>query len=624
MQKVTISNVWHRPLVLIQKETLKNKPLEETAVVRVKAPLEATSRALINLVIVIDVSCSTAGEAALSAKKPSKLYLLKKALRFIIRQLRTGDHLTLVLNDNLTPENFIISEDIQKYAEKKVDELLAMDDTAFKPRLEVAVKILDKVNNGEHKKHLCFIVLLSDGLDDSKFNWKDGKNLADGEHLKKYPVHTFGLCKAHDPEALFRIAKESQGTYSSITENLSSKIIEALAVCLVGLKNVVAKNTVVTITAKNYRAWSTEITGIYYGGYYYDTSPIDIGVLYAGEVKDLVVHFKVKVRYLEQGASTYAPLSAKGNYDNPDGKVIIIKECKPEFSVYARLIETPIDERPLLPFPVVRLQMARIELLKDVMAKSLKEFEDWKKPAKGAKDKGDVLETAAYQYLEKEWKNFKESNKSWKNAQEIGLDLEHFENDIEAMLSSLKRLGMGCVYSWVSSYEMQRATTTGLPTTAFLTPKMQAEVQKALEKSAEGSTSSAAGSTHPSPPGEESGKSNHAIQLLNWLDNQLERCSELDQSVPPAAKPSSKQKGAKARDLTDYMQRHMYKAAVQTINEWRVSSGSGKQPHYLGSDKGEHESAAGAGTHHSQQNPAREAAGPKAKGHEKSGDGTSR
>jgi hypothetical protein len=59
------------------------------------------------------------------------------------------------------------------------------------------------------KTSLGFIILLSDGLDNSKFKWNNkspAPNDPVRDDVKKYPVHTFGLCKAHDPKALCFIA----------------------------------------------------------------------------------------------------------------------------------------------------------------------------------------------------------------------------------------------------------------------------------------------------------------------------------------------------------------------------------------------------------------------------------
>lgn len=108
--------------------------------VRIKAPLEATERAAIYLVVVIDVSQSTMWDRALPANKPSRFDLLKKAMKFIIRQLRDDDRLAIVFNDNLVIDDIKISDDARAYAEDMVHDILS-NDTAFRPNLQDAVKV---------------------------------------------------------------------------------------------------------------------------------------------------------------------------------------------------------------------------------------------------------------------------------------------------------------------------------------------------------------------------------------------------------------------------------------------------------------------------------------------------
>jgi len=133
--QVRVSNVWHRPLLLIKKNTT-GEPLNETAVVRIKAPLEATERTAFYVVVVIDVNHSTAYDLALPTNKPSRLDLLTKAMKFIIRQLHDGDCLAIVFND------IEISDDTRVDAENRVCDLLwNKDDIAFRPALQEAIKV---------------------------------------------------------------------------------------------------------------------------------------------------------------------------------------------------------------------------------------------------------------------------------------------------------------------------------------------------------------------------------------------------------------------------------------------------------------------------------------------------
>ncbi|CAO1948520.1 unnamed protein product [Urochloa humidicola] len=251
-----VANVWHFPLLLQKKENSCGKSSVKTAVVRVKAPdilANHTTIGPIHLVIVMDVCCSVVWEAAPPANKPLRLDLLMKAMKFILKQLHEGDYLSIVFNDNLDIDKSRISEDAKIDVERTVNEILAKDDTAFKPNLDRAIEILNS-DRAEDKEHLGFILVLSDGLEDSKFRCKDDGHVrvarsGIGNSKYEHPIHTFGLCKTHDPRALQSIAKEFNGTYSSITEDLSNKILEGLAVCLGGLKNVVAVDTVINIVA---------------------------------------------------------------------------------------------------------------------------------------------------------------------------------------------------------------------------------------------------------------------------------------------------------------------------------------------------------------------------------------
>lgn len=63
------------------------------------------------------------------------------------------------------------------------------------------------------------------------------------------PVHTFGLGAGHDPRALLSIARESQGTYSFVDDQNTDGITGAIAICLSGLKDVVAVGTRVRVEA---------------------------------------------------------------------------------------------------------------------------------------------------------------------------------------------------------------------------------------------------------------------------------------------------------------------------------------------------------------------------------------
>jgi hypothetical protein len=336
------------------------------------------------------------------------------------------------------------------------------------------------------KKRLGFIILISDGLDNSASKWSDASVApTDPIHnlLKKYPVHTFGLGKAHDPKALHFIAKESFGTYSSIEDSLDSKIMEAFAVCIAGLKTVVAIDTSVNITSS-----SLNITRIDSGSYI-SRGGILIGTLYAGEVKDFVVHFYYTTGEWTPGYYTVlSGIAASVTY-----KDVLRKQPTPTTDTCSVSLpihtaeSTTAPANPCPPFPAVLQQMIRFKV-SELLASAIKEFMVLKEEAVGAKrgDGGDdtILQVMAANLLQRKWKEFKNTDESWKEAPRSFLDLGGLDKDVTAMLNSLKRgLGAGCIYSWLSSYQMQRATVTGLPSdttaTRFCTPAMEAMVQEA-------------------------------------------------------------------------------------------------------------------------------------------------
>ena len=237
------------------------------------------------------------------------------------------------------------------------------------------------------------IVLISDGVDKSQFMWShESLALTDPIRglLRKYPVHTLGLFKA-DPKALHYIAKESYGTYSSITDNkdLDKNIMEALAVCLAGLKTIVAFDTCVDITSS-----SLEITRVDSGGYTRRAAPgsgISIGMLCAGEVKDLVVYFSYTTGYWERGYyTTLSGITARVTYKDMPGGQSSTSTNNCSVSVAVHTTQDPsLPANPCPPFPLVLQQMVRFKVV-DLLIGVLQELKALKKDAGGAKEKDGV------------------------------------------------------------------------------------------------------------------------------------------------------------------------------------------------------------------------------------------
>jgi hypothetical protein len=125
--------------------------LNGTAVVRVEAPLSAKSCAPIDLVTLVNVSHCMDWTAASAAETPSMLDPVKKAMKFIIRQLDDDDRLAIVaFNDQVIKEYSTgiteISGGNRMAMLQKVDDLMAKGGTALKPSLEHAVKVYSEIS----------------------------------------------------------------------------------------------------------------------------------------------------------------------------------------------------------------------------------------------------------------------------------------------------------------------------------------------------------------------------------------------------------------------------------------------------------------------------------------------
>jgi hypothetical protein len=334
------------------------------------------------------------------------------------------------------------------------------------------------------------------------------------------------LGKAHDPKALHYIANISYGIYSSITDNLDSKIMEALAICLAGFKTVIAVDACVDI-------WSAGllITRIDSGGYIHRASSggILVGTLYAGEVKDFIVYFSYQSSGFSPGFhTTIHGMDATVRYlEAPGSQSITTATC----SVYLP-IHVANRPNPCPPNPTVLQQMVRFKVL-DLLICFLKEFLVMEEDAGAVHVKeGDdqVLPAIAASLLQRKWKEFKQSDESWKEAPRHFLDVGGIDKDINAMVGILKQgLGVGCIYSWLSGYQMQRATTLGLgvATGQFRTPAMDAMVQEAHRQLANEASAQDAGTSIAQDAGT-SIVCKRAVELLDGVNKRFDLWCKLE------------------------------------------------------------------------------------------------
>ncbi|KAK3145223.1 hypothetical protein QOZ80_4AG0325700 [Eleusine coracana subsp. coracana] len=535
-------------------------------VVRVEAPAALQMHAPIDLVVVLDISDSMSAPAA-SLGGLSRLDFVKKAMKFVIGKLDNRDRLAIVaFNDDVVKEYSTellhISGDGGYHARRKVDELIAGGRTAFEPALERAVQILDERPIEEGR--LGFILLLSDGIEDSGIKWcKESTRRT--ILLGKYPVHTFGISTSHDPKALQFIAQASRGTYSFINDNLVDSITSALAVCLGGLKTIVAAHTRVKLSAAE--QGGVEIKSIESGGYRKHVSSdrswgeIVLDVLYAGEVKNFIVRLHVPT------------VSSTCVIDHHRQVLLTVAAQGSSYSYYATGVQAGDAVALHIQRPKVVGDAGRQDPSPTVVSRIV-QFELVELMVKLVHEKLDVTTADLGSQIERKWVKFSERHKFWS-----GVDLGVLDRDISAMVSSLRSgAGVGYIYSWVSSYLMQRATTMGsadMVVPEFVTSSMRLMLKEAREFQEPVDR-------HPSVEAQDYTFSSANMEMI---DRRLELWHKLKREVPTLfQQPSEDAEGnhltaitqeASIEAINRAMHHEMYLAIVHTSNTRRCYSKRG-------------------------------------------------
>ncbi|CAN6380691.1 unnamed protein product [Urochloa humidicola] len=470
--QVTVSTV---PVLAVLPREKERRDFE--VLVRVQAPTDARIRAPIDLVVVVDVS----GSMRLSpetndrprAGEPSRLDLLKNAMKFIVGHLPDGDRLAIVAFDHNVvplPEGSCgsvlteISDATRTSLNDTVNSLETRGWTLFAPGLDKAVKILEGRPDTDKEKRVGSILFLSDGEEASPAHSSHGKlELLEGYaspndwkklecKLKDHTVHTFGFSKFHDPSALHAIARLSGGTYSFLNTGLD-KITDAFAFCLGGLKTVVATGVTIDLAVQDPKV---RITGIDAGGYGSKvndegrTGGIAIPVLYAGEVKDFIIHLNVP----SHGKSEQELLRVDG-LCRLSGESAIFEIKKDKVT-----IERPQADdlnQPKQNGEVIK-QVLRFKVLK-----MLKEFLDKTKGwdlKKDEKRKGE-----AEMLLGAMWDSLKaQKQPNLSDLDELHGVVESYDGYVKNMQADLKNGDGGAhVLAFDSSNSMQQVTTMGSP-----------------------------------------------------------------------------------------------------------------------------------------------------------------
>ncbi|XP_039854938.1 uncharacterized protein LOC120713037 isoform X3 [Panicum virgatum] len=411
----------------------------------------------------------------------TRLDLVKKAMQFVIKHLHADDGLAiLAFNEKIlthySTDLFRISGQ-QMFAQNKVDKIVAKGDTNFSPGIEEAVKILDERSSSDKNSRVGVVMLVTDGVDSRKAAMYP----IPPEILKKYPVHTFGIC-AHDPNVLLSIAQQSCGTYSFVDDDELGSIADPFAILLGGLNSIVAVDVVVQLFCSFRTSFRSSVKLISCG---FQSSEIEvsarddnwstirIGMLYAGEVKNFIAHVVID------------PDTSAGT--RSWGRIYVYYKDAP---VVSSLIDGDGNGRELSTgkqagdsgdnSSKVRGQVVQFNAL-EFLSTLQEEFKKQMNTA-GAKGANEAraAQIRAGNSLEKRWEEFV---KTMDDDLTDGLDLDDLKTEVEEMVNRLKQgAGMAYMCSWVSSQQMQRAATLGSADavgTQFFTSARDAMLSKA-------------------------------------------------------------------------------------------------------------------------------------------------
>ncbi|CAL4994546.1 unnamed protein product [Urochloa decumbens] len=472
MGKQVISNAGEKVKVTLASkspEIPSGKPGDHLPMLmRVEAPSATKKHIPVDLVALLDVSGTMNNQVA---PNTTRLDLVKKAMKFVIKHLHEDDGLAIlpfnekVLTDYST-DLFRISGQ-QRIAENKVDKLVAKGYTAFSSGLELAVKILDARTD---KNRVGVTMLVTDGLESKKAAMYP----ISPEVLKKYPVHTIGIC-AHDPNVLLSIAQQSHGTYSFVDDDELGKIADPFAILLGGLRSIVAVNVGAQIYC-TYPKSRSVVKWVGFGLERYErehdhstTAHCSIGMLYAGEVKNFIMHVQIDP---DTSAGSRSWASRFLGYQDTPGASYIGGDGGSAVYLHTGKQAGDAGENSRM----VREQIVRANALEFISIR-LTEFKNQKDTAAAKGDsEASAAQVRAGSELETKWAEFMET---MDDDLKDGLDLmlDDLQKEVQEMVKRLKQgKGMAYMCSWVSSQQMQRATTMGSVDTIgtqFFTPDME-------------------------------------------------------------------------------------------------------------------------------------------------------
>ncbi|KAJ4980825.1 hypothetical protein NE237_031662 [Protea cynaroides] len=329
-----------------------------TVLVGVKAPALPDNtlhhdRAPIDLVTVLDVSGSMAG---------TKLTLLKRAVRFVIRNLGPADRLAIIAFSSTARRIFPLrrmTDTGRDHAILAINSLRSTGGTNIVEGLKKGVRVLEE---RREKNPVASIIVLSDGKDTynvaihnqhrSSHNQASSNsrrvldylsllppsicpnNSASREEglVASFPVHTFGFGLDHDAAAMHGISDASGGTFSFI--ETAGIIQDAFARCIGGLLSVVAQQLRLTVNTISQGVSIGSIPAGKYSSKILNQGQqglVEVGDLYADEEKDFLVHVSVPVFLAgEHGERVPATslLSVECSFKDPLSQEIVQVESK--------------------------------------------------------------------------------------------------------------------------------------------------------------------------------------------------------------------------------------------------------------------------------------------------------